>query len=163
MRNKTTILSLKPAINQTYSVINILVFVSMILLVVYILLNFQNRLITGAALLFVPLAILIFLFKILIWLLFGKETISIEKDKVVAQIDYKYIYAPTIKTFNYNQFSILLKSNKSEELLTPEQATSSEHKGDLFKICLKFTDTEYFESAVNLDQEGIKDAINKLT
>jgi len=126
------IIELNGKIGSPYSIVSIIVLVLMLLLCFLLVYIFQNRPVVAMATIFIPLVIAVFLVKIVIWNLFGTETLIFSKTDMRAFYDYKYIYQKQIKHYNFSNISCLFFSNKNT---TPQSiAEYKEAAKGLYKL-----------------------------
>lgn len=160
MKDNTIVIHLEPKPRSLYSIITLIFFIVFLVLAVFLPWKFQASPVTAIALLFVPLAVLIFLFKILIWNLFGKETIVIKKKEIEDIYDYKYIYPILRNTYKKNKFVIKFKTNSTNDLISLGQGLDNSFKDDLFKLVIVYDKDSSFMSSKSFNQEKVKEIVS---
>lgn len=162
MKEKNVIIQLESKPKSLYSVITIVIFIIFLALAILLPLKFQSSPITAIALLFIPLAVLIFMFKIIIWNLFGKETIVIKKDIIESIFDYKYIYPTLRKKYKRKKFKVMIRTNSSSEELTLTEAQNIEKKNQLYKLVIYHDKDESFMTSKSFGYNKLSEIIKSI-
>ncbi len=142
-----TILTLPPSPYSVYSIFNYILSIFLICSIVFVSNYFLPSIITATAAAFVPIALLIFNFKVNVWNIFGVETIVLYSKNITSTLDYKHIYQ--LKTTEYNTTKKDLKfiSSKDGSKLTIDSPELPEHQKSKFRLYFEKKDKKIYHSS----------------
>lgn len=139
---------------NTYSIISIILFIVLLLLCGFLLYTFQEKPVFAFGAMFIPLALAVFLLKVIIWNLFGTETLVIGQQDLRVFYDYKFIYRKVIKNYNFDKAIFKARSNDSVDLITIEAVDIDMKKKTLYKLHLDMGNDNY-QSSFSINSEEL--------
>jgi hypothetical protein len=140
------IITLPPSPKSSYSIFFYLISILLIGLIVYICLSFFPKFILAFGVALIPIALLIFNFKINVWNVFGVETLVIHPKKLTSELNYRYIYKIKTTEFEKKKSKILLLSSKDGQKIALDDPSFNEHKKNRFRIVLENDSKKSYQS-----------------
>lgn len=156
-KNKTSI-TIKGKPKNAFSIFTIILFIIMVFLIIAITIGYMGNPVKALGLVFIPIAVCVFLLKIIVWNIFGTETIIITKKEISATFHYKFVYRETSKSYPITNSSLWFQSNESTNLVKYSDI-SKDNKSTLYKIHLKISNDEFVQSSFSLSQEEAKEVV----
>jgi len=136
-----------------YSIFSTGLFLLLISLIIFFAIRWAHNPVVAMGVSFLPLVLLVFLFKIIIWNFVGKETIILGKTDMRVFYDYKVIYKKVIKTFNFKKYKIHCISNVTGDQLLLQDVTG--HEKGIFKLKFVMDKNQEYISAMNVTKEEL--------
>ncbi len=150
-----SIIELEGKLKSSYSIFYLVLFSIILLSSLALIIFWRAHPITLLAVLFIPSVLLVFLFKIILWNIFGKETLVFGKRDLRVFYDYTFIYNKTIKNYNFEQLTIKVRSNTSEDVVALETLEINEQEKMLYKLVFEMDEITY-QSSFSLMPTEIK-------
>lgn len=145
------IIEIKGKLSNPYSIFSLIIFILLALLCFIIIVKWHQSPVIVLSALFIPLVLLVFLFKIVLWNVLGTETMVFGKNDLRVFYDYKVIYNKTIKNYNFDQFQLKLRSNTSTEQILLSDNTANITPKALYKLVFDMDkNKEMYQSSFSL-------------
>ena len=145
---------------NTYSIISLTLFALLMAICIGTILYFGESPVKAFGILFIPLALLVFLLKVVVWNLFGTETIVLHKKSLESTFDYRFIYKMTHKRIPFEKFQLKLRANSTTELLNVKEAIDKEYKYSKFKIQFLFSKGDKYQSSISINQKELEEIVD---
>jgi hypothetical protein len=160
--NNKLVVELPPSPSSSYTIFFYFISVILLSLICYVLLYFHPNFVKAFAISFVPIALLIFNFKINVWNTFGNETIEIDKIKVSSTLDYKFIYKKRTTEYIIGGGVFYFISSKDGSKIEVNETVPVDHKKSKFKIILIDDGKKIYQSSNFLTYDELLDLKEKL-
>ncbi len=143
-----------------YSILTALVFLLLIGGSLMLFLKYQDRIGIALALCIIPLVIALFMLKLLLWNVGGKEIIQISTDQTEVQMQYPLLFSPMVHQENSRMKSILFNSNTQADLVRPQEIVDLRLSNSLYKLKLEFANGETYISSISFDLHEAQRIVN---
>lgn len=140
--------------NSVYTILSVLAFVILLALCVYIGYRFQDQYVKAMAIMFVPVALCVFLFKIVIFNCFGHERIEFGKQYLRIVYNYRYVYKDFVKEIHDPLSQIRLRTMESTDSMRFEELTNSKKKP--YKLQFFFKNAAMYQSSKSIMTDDLK-------
>lgn len=150
------IITINPSPKSSYSIFFYIISILLLISIIYICAYFFPKFLLAFGVALIPIALLIFNFKINIWNIFGRETIVSYKDKITSTLEYKFIYQTKTKEYPKSKSTFYVLSSKDGSKLKFEDPNLNEHRNNKFRLIMENNKEKIFQSTNFIEFEDVK-------